>query len=93
MDRRACFGVIVVLVGFSLEIVVRIVIPMVEYNWNGSTCGEQGCRRVMRNSEIISPSWSLASLRHGRPILGVSEHSHGAGEVVVCCCSFDLNLI
>ncbi len=33
MGCRACFGVIVVLVGFSLENVARVVIPMVEYDW------------------------------------------------------------
>jgi hypothetical protein len=85
--------VIVVLVGFSLEIMVRIIIPMVEYDWNGSTCSEQASRMVMSNSESILPSWLLALLRPGHPILLVPEHPRGAGGVVVCCCSFDLNLI
>ncbi len=93
MDCCACFGVIVVLVGFSLEIVVRVVISMVEYDQNGSTCSEQASRKVMRNNESIPPSLSLASLRPGRPILVVPEHPRGAGGVVVYCCSFDLNLI
>jgi hypothetical protein len=34
VDCCACFGVILVLVGFSLETVARVVIPMVEYDWN-----------------------------------------------------------
>jgi hypothetical protein len=93
MDCHTCFGVIVVLVGFSLENVARVVIPMVEYDQNGLTCSEQASRRVMRNSESIPPSWLFASLQHGCPILGVPEHPRGAGGVVVCCCSFDLNLI
>ncbi len=93
VDCCACFGVIVVLVGFSLEIMVRVIIPMVEYDWNGLTCSEQASRGVMRNSESIPPSWLLALLCHGHPILGVPEHPRGAGVVVVCCCSFDLNLI
>jgi hypothetical protein len=93
VDCRACFGVIVVLVGFSLESVACIVIPMVEYDRNGSTCSEQASRRVMRNSESILPLWLLASLQRGLPILRVPEHPRGAGGVVVCCCSFDLNLI
>jgi hypothetical protein len=93
VDCCACFGVIVVLVGFSLETVVRIVIPMVGYDQNGLTCSEQASRRVMRNSESIPPLWLLASLRHSCPILGVPEHPRGAGGVVICCFSFDLNLI
>jgi hypothetical protein len=74
VDCCAYFGLIVILVGFSLETVVRVVIPMVEYDQNGSTCSEQASRRVMRNSESIPPSLSLASLQHGRHILGVPEH-------------------
>ncbi len=93
VDRRACFGAIVVLVSFSLETVARVVITMVEYDWNGLTCSEQASRRVMRNSESIPPLRLLVSLRHGHPILRVPEHPPGAGGVVVCCRSFDLNLI
>ncbi len=93
VDCFAYFGVIVVLVGFSLEIVVCIITPMVEYDWNGWTCSEQASRRVMRNSESIPPSWYLASLYHGHPILRVPELPGGAGGDVVSFCSFDLNLI
>ncbi len=93
VDHCACFGVFVVLVGFSLEIVAHVIIPMVEYDQNGWTCSKQASRRVMRNSESNPPSWLLASLRHGHPILGVPEHPRGAGGVVVCFCSLDLNLI
>ncbi len=37
VDCCACFGVIVVLGGFSLENVTRVVIPMIEYDRNGLT--------------------------------------------------------
>ncbi len=93
VDCCACFGVIVVLVSFSLEIVAHVIISMVEYDQNGLTCSEQASRRVMRNSESIPLSWLLTSLQHGHPILGVPEHPRGAGGVIVCFCSFDLNLI
>jgi hypothetical protein len=56
MDCCACFGVIVVLVGFSLETMAHVVVPMVEYDQNGLTCSEQASRRVMRNSESMPPS-------------------------------------
>ncbi len=97
LERRvvlcACFGVIVVLVGFSLEITAHIIIPMVEGYWNGSTYNKETSRITIRKNESTPPVWSLALLRHGRPILGVPMRPRRAGMVVVCCYSFILNLI
>ncbi len=37
-DCCTCFGVMVVLVGFSLEMVAHVIIPMAEYCLCGLTC-------------------------------------------------------
>ncbi len=51
VDCCACFGVIVVLVGFSLEIVACVVIPIVEKYWYGSTCNVVSSRSMMRKDK------------------------------------------
>ncbi len=51
---RACFGVIVVLVGFSLVIVACILIPMVEGYWCGLTLDEESRVVMRKDSEIIT---------------------------------------
>jgi hypothetical protein len=83
----------VVLVGFSLEMAAHVIISMAEYCLCGLTCIEVVSRSVMRKIESNTPSWLLALLHCGRPSVGVPEHPRGSGKVVVCCCSFDLNLI
>jgi hypothetical protein len=51
VDCCACFGVIVVLIGFSLEIAACVVIPMVEKYQYGSTCNVGSSRSMMRKDE------------------------------------------
>jgi hypothetical protein len=88
-----CFGVIMVLVGFSLEIPACIVISMVEGYQNGSTYNKEMSRIAIRNIENTPSVWSLALLRHGHPILAVPTRLRRAGMVIVCCCSCVFNLI
>ncbi len=54
-DCRTCFGVMVVLVGFSLEMVALIVIPMAEYCLCGLTCIEVGSKIMRRKTESQEP--------------------------------------
>jgi hypothetical protein len=97
LERRVvlctCFGVIVVLVGFSLEIATHVIVPLVEGYWNGSTYNKKTSRIMIRKIEITPSVWSLALLCHGHPILGVPTCPRRAGKVIVYCCSFVLNLI
>jgi hypothetical protein len=50
-DCRTCFGVMVVLVGFSLEMGARIIIPMAEYCLSGLTCIEVTSKIARRKTE------------------------------------------
>ncbi len=85
-----CFGVIMILVGFSLEIAAHVIIPMVEGYWNGLTYNKDTSRIVIRKIESTPSVWLLALLPHGRPILGVPTRPRRDGRVVVCCCLFVL---
>ncbi len=69
MVLRAGFGVIVVLVGFSLAIMVHVVVPMVEQSWCGLTSIKVS-GMMMRSEIIIIPLMArlLAFLCHGCPI-------------------------
>ncbi len=54
-DNCTCFGVMVVLVGFSLEMAAHIVIPMAEYCLCGLTCIEVASKIMRRKTESQEP--------------------------------------
>jgi hypothetical protein len=97
VDFCTGFGVIEVLVGFSLAIVACVVVPMVEPSQGRSTSMKVNGAMMRSKIIIIIPptARSLAFLLHGhRPIVGVPTHlCMGDVVVVVCCCSVSLNLI
>jgi hypothetical protein len=97
MDLHAGGGKIVALVSFSLAIMARVEVPVVERNQGRLTLMRvSGAMMRSKIIIIVSPTARLlASLQHGcHPILGVPMHlRRGDVVVVLCWCSVSLNLI
>jgi hypothetical protein len=95
------FGVVVVvvralLVGLSLMVVVRIVMPMVvEVLGVGLTLMEEQRSALMKNKIICNTPTAqpLAYLHRGIPIVGVPVHPRRGGEVVFFCCSLEVLMV
>jgi hypothetical protein len=102
VDLRS-FGVVVVLqfsvllFDFSLEIKMRILMPMVECNLGRLTLMKvNGAMMRSKIIIIIPPMARLLAFLHHRccPIMGVPMHPRRGDVVVVfCCCSVSWNLI
>ncbi len=82
VDCCACFGVIVVPVGFSLEIAARVVISMVEKYWYGLTCKFGASRSMQRKA--LRCRWRSCSLAASSwEYLGTRVRQLGLLSVVV----------
>jgi hypothetical protein len=95
------FGVAAVVVmalpvGFSLTVVVRVVMPMVvEVPGVGLTLMEEQRSAMMKNEITCSTptARSLACLRRGIPIVGVPVHPCRGDGVVFFCCSLGVLMV
>jgi hypothetical protein len=86
----AAVTMVALLVGFSLEVEARVVMPMVAIS-----CGVELTLVNVQKSWMISSglidntpmAWLLARLRQGIPIVGVPAHPRGDDGIVSDCCS------
>ncbi len=89
-------AVMVLLVGLSLAVVARIVIPMAVEGLRVGLILIEEPRSAMMNNAIFCIALTvrlLACLRRGIPIVGEPVHPRGGDGVVFFCCSLGVLMV